>query len=345
MHLKYIYPVNKKSGIEYQLYYRYKNRRLYLGTYKTFELASLAFLQAKDLTSSNLLIDSIAELTLPFNKAVSLINFRDNGVLFKNPIYVCGDYFKYYYSRDIVFLFDNKHLFFFSTNKIAIRGNYIYTQDGITQKNILHRFGIPSHSVAGKDYIFKNNNPYDFRKSNLHIINRYLGVTYTTKNGNPVYVAKIFLNKSIVVGHYTSEVEAAIAYNKAADLLEKHTQADYLRNEIPYLTKAEYNALYESISLSAYLNSPSINRRFSSTKKYRGICKDKSGYRASIGYKGKQIYLGIYPTEERAAQAYNFACFYLYNNNGYINDVTPLIYSKDELYIVKHLKKHNIIKG
>ncbi len=345
MRLKYIYPINKNSGTEYQLYYKYKNKRIYLGAYQTFALASSAFLEAEEVVISKISIDCASHLTLPFHKVVSLINFRDNGVFFKNPIYICGDYFKYYVSKDTVFSFDNNHLFFFSTNKIAIRGNYIYTQDGITQRNILSRFGIPSHSVCGKDYLFKNNNPYDFRKDNLHIVRHYLGVTYVKKNGLPVYVTKIFFNKSIVVGHYSSEVEAAIAYNKAADLLTKHTQTEYMHNDIPYLTQAEYNALYESVTISSYLAAPSINRRFSSTKKYRGICKDKSGYRASIGYKGKQIYLGIYPTEERAAQAYNFACFYLYSNNGYINDVTPLIYSKDELYIVKHLKKYSIIKN
>ncbi len=345
--LKYIYTLNKKNGTEYRLYYKYKNKRIYLGSYKTYEFADRAFLEAQQLIMTKVSVDSFSDLnlSLPFHKAVSLINFRDNGVYFKNPIYICGDYFKYYYSKEIVFLFDNKDLFFFSTNKIAVRGNYIYTQDGITQKNILHRFDIPSYSVCGKDYRFKNDNPYDFRKDNLEIINRYIGVTYAIKNGQPVYVAKIFVNRPVVVGHYHSEVEAAVAYNKAADLLSAKSKTEYERNEIPYLTKAEYNALYESITVSSYLTSPSVNRRFSSAKKYRGICRDKNGYRASIGYKGKQIYLGIYPTEERAAQAYNFACFYLYHNNGYINDVTPLIYSKDEPYIVKHLKKYNVIKA
>ena len=168
---------------------------------------------------------------------------------------------------------------------------------------------------------------------------------HSPKNKQLVYVAKIFINHTIIIGYYPSELEAAIAYNKAIDLLMQNgTRRDYIKNDIPYLTLTEYHQIYDRLEISPCVKTPSRRKRVVSPKQYRGICQDKSGFRASIGYKGKQIYLGIYPTEKRAAQAYNFASFYLYGNSGHINNTTPLIDDYDSHKIAKHLAKHNIIK-
>lgn len=343
--MSYIYSLLKNNILRYKVYFVYQSKKIYLGLYDTEELAKNTLREAQEIMEKFMDISHYTCQYINFKKFISLCNLRDRHVYIKNPIYLYDTYFHYYLSKDVFLTFDIKDLLFFSTYKICKRGNYIYTQDSITQQSILCRFGIHQHSIYGVDYKLKNGNMYDFRRENIEIINAYKGVTLKEKNGQSVYVAKIFINHDIIIGYYTSQAEAAIAYNKAIDVLTQNgTLRDYIKNTIPYLTLSEYTQIYNRLVISPCIKTPSKQKRVVSTKQYRGTCKDKSGFRASIGYKGKQIYLGIYPTERRAAQAYNFASFYLYGNNGYVNNTSPLIDNNDSNKIANQLAKYNIMK-
>lgn len=344
--MSYIYTTITKNVISYKVYFTHNKKKLYLGIFPTEHMANTAVLEAEKIMDSLKVYPDIEYIhsftALNYKKIVSLCNFRDNLKFIKNPIYICESYFRYYISNDLFLIFDIKDLFFLSAYKIYKRGKYIYFQDNISQQNILSRFGIQNHSVVGKDYIFKNGNEYDFRRENLQIINSYKGVSQKIKKSSTIYVATIYTNKNIVLGHYSSEIEAAIAYNKAADLLiNTGYQKNFIKNEINFLTQSEYNKIYTDIIVSDLLTEPThTQKKITSNKKYRGISKDKSSYKAVISYQNKHIYLGNYPTEKRAAQAYNYASLYIYGRKGYINSTTPVVHDPDIYNIANKLLKH-----
>ncbi len=345
--MSYIYPTTTNGKTQYKIHFVYESNKIYLGSYPSQELAEKVLEEARMLMKMPSGLPNFEHYTLNYKKVVSLCNLRDHNKYIKNPIYLFPTYFYYYLSKDQVLIFDSKDLFYFSTYKIYKRGNYLYTQDSISQKNILSRFKIPNHSVIGKDYYFKNNNHYDFRSENLVIINGYKGVTKKIQQDQTLYVASIHIKSNLIIGHYHSEIEAAIAYNKAGDLLNQQgILKDFSQNVFPFLTKDEYTTLYENISISPRLFHPEHRRkRVISCKPFRGISKDQASYKVHIGYQSKQIYLGMYPTEKRAAQAYNYASFYLYGMQGHINHVSPLIYESDTEKIANFLIKHQALKS
>lgn len=88
-----VYQAKKKNGT---LYYRssltYRAKHISLGSYDTAESAHEAYLLA-----NRILQDQSQEIAryhqdsvLLFEKWVCLINFRDNGIYFSNPIYKIG---------------------------------------------------------------------------------------------------------------------------------------------------------------------------------------------------------------------------------------------------------------
>lgn len=340
--MSYIYPTVKSTLTQYKVYFTYGGKKIYLGTFASYEEAELANAQANEIMVAPKGTLTFDNLLLAPKKVICLCNFRDNKVYIKNPIYLYDTCFLYYVSKEVILTLDTKDLLYFSTYKIFKRGNYLYTQDSISQQNILSRFGIPNHSVRGKDYDFINGNIYDFRRSNIKIINNYKGVTQRKKGNQTFYIANIYSFGPTVIGHYHSEIEAAIAYNKAIDLLKSQGNTkEFTYNQIPFITKGEYDAIYNKITISPRLTCPQNTRkRVFGTNPYRGVSASKSGYRVNIGYQSKQIYLGVYPTEKRAAQAYNFASFYLFGKQGYINDISPLVHDADAEKIAKHLSKY-----
>ncbi len=345
--MSYIYPNLKGDRTTYKVYFVYKKKKLYLGLFDSNEAATKALQDAHEIMCASFGTLDFPHSLIDFKKIISLCNFRDHKMYIKNPIYLMDSYFHYYLSKDIILTFDMKDLLFFSTYKINKRGNYLYTYDSISQQSLLNRFGILNHSTAGKDYVFKNGNPYDFRRDNIEVINTYKGVCKKIIDDQTFYTATIYTTQPLILGHYPSEITAAIAYNKAADFLmaQSDVQREYILNTIPFITKAEYDAIYASIKLSPRLKTPSATRkRAIAGNTYRGVSQTKSGFRANIGYNRKQIHLGIYPTEKRAAQAYNFASFYLFGQNGHINDVTPLVHNSDAAKVASHLEKHNLTK-
>ena len=157
-----------------------------------------------------------------------------------------------FFSPEIVLTFDIEDLFYYSGHKIMSRGGYFFVNDFGMQTSILARFGIRSHSVKGKDYLFRNGDEHDFRYSNVAIVNRYNGVEQIEKNGRILYKTRIHINGNYTIGTYTSENEAAIAYNRAIDLLAEQLPdfKNYTRNYIEGLSHIEYASIYNTVKIS-----------------------------------------------------------------------------------------------
>lgn len=244
----------KDNSIYYRSSFTYKNKHISLGSFSTEDDAHQCYLEANALMASGLTVQDYL-LTekhyLSFDKWVCLINFRDNGMYFKNPIYLMSKYFIYYYDINTEYKFDVDDLFFYSTHKIMKRGNHLFVADYGMQINILSRYGIKNFAVAGKDYVFMNNDSTDFRYKNIKIINRYNGVSVEYKNQIPVYAAKILINGDYIIGRYKTETEAAIAYNKAGELLvAAGILNSYQPNYISNLSSIQYASIHSGIKIS-----------------------------------------------------------------------------------------------
>lgn len=189
---------------------------------------------------------------LKFDKVISLLNFRDNGIYFKTPIYLRNNYFVYYLSKSDELKFDIDDLFYYSVRKIMRRNGHLFVNDYGMQVNILSRYGIKNYGVAGRDYYFANEDVTDFRYSNIIIINKYYGVTKYFKNEQPRYKVKIHINGNYTIGTYRSEEKAAIAYNKAVDLAKAHgIDKNFPTNYIENFSPKEYAEIYSKIKISA----------------------------------------------------------------------------------------------
>ncbi|MCH5265551.1 MAG: hypothetical protein J1F02_06605 [Lachnospiraceae bacterium] len=253
-----VYTARKKNG---ELYYRssitHCGKHISLGSFPTEETASEAYtLASRLLSDQSLTMDSFSEKdsVLPFSKWVTLLNFRDNGMYIRTPIYLQKRFFHYYFDRDDFLTFDIDDLFYFSTRSISRRGGHLFVADYGMQVNILSRYGIKNYAVPGRDFRFVNGDNRDFRYENIEIINRYHGVARKTKNGQVYYETKIHWRGDFLVGRYQNETEAAIAYNKAAScLITKGYKKEYPVNYIEELSPADYHTIYKKVTISSRL--------------------------------------------------------------------------------------------
>lgn len=253
--LKGVYKrIDSKGKERYIASFTYRTKHISLGSFANMEDANAAYKEALDLVSdgsSKLLNDYESTMNLNFEKWITIINFRDNGIYIKNPIYLRRKYFEYYLSPSEVMKFSVEDLFYYSHHKIVRRGRHFFVADYGMQVNIMHRYGIRSFAVAEKDYIFLNGDNLDFRYENLEIINRYIGVRLEKKFPKPIYVVKIHIKGSVIVGRYDNEITAAIAYNKAAELLtNKGFKRNFELNYIDELSKTEYDYMYNEAKFS-----------------------------------------------------------------------------------------------
>ncbi len=254
-----VYTTPKKDGTTlYRASITVKDKHISLGSFSNEDLAHKAYLQAKRILSSKKTLDSYTDdfrdgkkSSLPFDKVVMLCNLRDNGVYIKTPIYLEKRSFLYFYSPEVRYRFDADDLFYYSNHKIMKRGSHLFVADYGMQVNILGRYGIRSHAVAGRDYVFANGDETDLRYDNIKIINRYYGVTKVDNNGRDQYVAKIHINGDVIIGKYATENEAAVAYNKAVYLLkEAGVETAYPENYLEDITELQYVALFNKVRLS-----------------------------------------------------------------------------------------------
>lgn len=252
-----VYKAKKKDGT---IYYRssitFRTKHISLGSFPTEILAHQAYLEAKSLLDSE---DSITPddyqakkyPILHFSKWICLINFKNNGFYIKTPIYLRSSFFSYYLSPTDVLVFDADDLFYYSNHSIMRRGNHLFVAEYGMQTNIHSRYGIKNFARLGVDYRFVNGDTNDFRYSNIEILNSYHGVTYTTNNADHIYTSKIHINGDYMIGRYSTAVEAAIAYNKAVDILkEKNFKKNFEKNYIVDMKKEEYMKLYHKITIS-----------------------------------------------------------------------------------------------
>lgn len=252
-----VYTAKRKDG---STYYRasltYRNKHISLGSYSSASDAHQTYLAA-----STILQDSSIALNhyqpaslLSFDKWICLLNFRDNGIYFSTPIYIRPKFFYYYFSPTDFFIFDTEDLFYYSSHKISHRGSHYFVADYGMQINIMSRYGIKNYAVEGRDYRFINGNNHDFRYENIEIINRYNGVCAVSCKGSTRYQVKIHVKGNVTVGTYQSELEAAIAYNKAIDILKKAgVNKDYAPNYMEGISPAVYADVYSSIKVSPRL--------------------------------------------------------------------------------------------
>ena len=250
-----VYKATKKNG---DVYYRgnisHNGKHISIGSFKTEEECFLAYSEAKKiLTDASITLLSYQNKLkyLPFEKIVTLINFRDNNIYIKNPIYLQNNYFVYYLDQSVILKFDKDDLFYFSSHKIQQRGGHLFVSDYGMQVNLLTRYGIRPYSVQGRDYKFINGDETDFRYSNIVIINRYYGVTQETVKGKTKYIAKIHINGDYIIGRYNEEAIAAIAYNKAVDYCKRQgLDKDFPQNYVIEYSPREYADIYYSLKIS-----------------------------------------------------------------------------------------------
>ncbi|MGN0436872.1 MAG: hypothetical protein ACI4D8_09615 [Wujia sp.] len=249
-----VYTSQKKDG---STYYRvsitYRRKHISLGSYPDYEAASAVYTEGRNiLDNSEIGLNDYSDICkLPHDKFIILINFRDNGIYFTTPIYLRKQYFEYYLSSDRILKFDRDDLFFYAAHKIQQKGGYLFVCDYGSQYKILTRYGIRPFAVYGRDYVMSNGDTDDYRYSNIRILNTYTGVIRDESNNTTVFTATIHIRGNYIVGRYSSEVEAAIAYNKAVDTLHANGSVKkYIKNYIVGMDKAEYIKLYNEIGIS-----------------------------------------------------------------------------------------------
>ena len=255
-----VYIATHKDGTTY---YRssitYRNKHISLGSFESEDQASLAYQESSNLLSSNHPLEDAVTYapTVPFEKIVTLINFRDNGLYIGNPIYLRKNYFSYYLSEDEELKFDIDDLFYYSSHKILRRQGHLYVNDYGMQVTLMSRYGIHNHSVINRDYYFANGDSTDLRYSNVVLVNRYYGVSqYYTKQHQIRYRVKIHINGNYTIGTYSNETKAAIAYNKAVDLAKAFgINKNFPENYIEDISPQDYADIYLKIKISTkYMN-------------------------------------------------------------------------------------------
>ena len=250
-----VYTAKRKdNSIYWRASLTYRNKHISLGSFDNAKDAHRAYLLAGSLLNdlSLSLNHYQADSPLTFAKWVSLLNYRDNGIYFATPIYIRPKFFYYYFTPSEFFIFDTEDLFYYSSRRISRRGGHYFVADYGMQVNIMNRYGIKNYAVEGRDYRFINGNNQDLRYENIEIINRYNGVNAVEDKGKMRYQVKIHVKGNINVGTYDTETEAAIAYNKAVDLLKKAgVDKAYTPNYMEGMSPAAYADLYSSIKVSA----------------------------------------------------------------------------------------------
>ena len=74
-----------------------------------------------------------------------------------------------------------------------------------------------------------------------------------------MYRARIHVNGYYVVGYYNTDIEAAIAYNKAIDILiSKGCKKQFKQNYTEGITASTYADIYRSVKISTKILNYSV---------------------------------------------------------------------------------------
>lgn len=248
------FMAKKKDGtIYYRSSFTYKNKHISLGSYPTAIEAHEAYNTAHKLvnTPELSLMDYKKNSPLSFEKWVVLCNFRDNNLYFSTPIYVRKHYFSYYMDEHTELKFSIDDLFYYASHKIMRRGDHYFVADYGMQVTILTRYGIKSYGVLGKDYNLINGDIHDFRIENIEVLNTYHGVRQITYRNKKKYQSRINLRSYYIIGYYDTDLEAAIAYNKAIDILQSNgCTKQFKQNYMEGLSPSTYADIYRKVSIS-----------------------------------------------------------------------------------------------
>lgn len=251
---KGIFAATKKdNSIYYRVSITYRGKHISLGSFDTEQQAADCYEFARNLLHGNRYTcgDYHKDFPLSFEKWIVLLNFRDNRIYFKTPIYLRPTHFQYYLTPERILIFDKDDLFYYASHKIMVRGNHLFVSDYGLQVNIMNRYDIMSYAVPGRDYDFANGNENDFRYSNIIIHNRYRGVRMKETGTSKKYEAYIHINGTVKIGIYDSKEQAAIAYNKAIDLLAKQKfPRRFTPNYIEELSPKDYAAIYSELKIN-----------------------------------------------------------------------------------------------
>ena len=251
MSLPGVYKTKLKNGtVSYRSSLTFQNKHISLGSFSDEESAHTAYTTARMLLLEQeyYLHDYDPASCLPFEKWVCLINLRENKIYFSTPIYLMKSYFIYYLAPDLELKFSLDDLFYYASHKIMKRNGHLFVADYGMQVNLYSRYGIKNYAVRGKDYEFVNQDPYDFRMENIRVLNTYYGVDKVTHKGKVLYRARIHIRSYYVIGFFPSALEAAIAYNKAIDVLSKNgIQKNYTMNYIDEVSAPAYAGIYNDI--------------------------------------------------------------------------------------------------
>lgn len=250
---KGVYIAQKKNGeIYYRASFTYKNKHISLGSFEDEKSAHRAYECANSLVQSDAGIDDYIDgFPISFEKYVVIVNFRDNNIYLSNPIYVRKRYFSYYLSQYEEMKFSIDDLFFFMSHKILRRGAHLYVNDYGMQFSLRQRYGIKNYAVENKDFRFFNDDPLDYRYENIEVVNKYQGVDNCIHRGKNAFKARIHVNGDIVIGYYDDAIKAAIAYNKAVDILKKNgSTRNYAVNYIDNISGKIYADIYSGIEIN-----------------------------------------------------------------------------------------------
>ena len=249
-----IYRTQLKDGSpSYRVSFYHEKKHIAIGSYPSGKEAQDALDEAlRFYDDSSITIDNFSThlFFISPDKAVSILNHRDNGVYFRTPIYLMNGYFLYFLKGKGALKFDNDDLFYYSTHRILIHDGHLYVNDYGSQYSLFQRYGIRNYAVRGTDYEFANGDPLDLRYENVIVKNPYNGVRETTVNGLTRYEARIHVRGYYLLGTFRTVQQAAVAYNKAVDFLQSHgSKKNYVKNYITDLSAEEYQEYYDKIQL------------------------------------------------------------------------------------------------
>ncbi|EJR71449.1 hypothetical protein IK7_06221 [Bacillus cereus VD156] len=167
--------------------------------------------------------------------------------------------------------------------------------------------------------LHKNNNKLDFRKENLSIgtllqskhkarghkntSSKYKGVSFDKRREK--WISVITNNgKTMYLGRYDNEDDAALAYNKAAiEMFGGHAYQNVIGKD----------------NCAIAIDIPHKQPRRKNKIGFRGVSKSNKKYTARIIFKRQHIYLGVFGTSEEAARAYDKKAIELFGDKAVLN--------------------------